>query len=285
MTDKNSSLKGSKDLSFKEFTKQVRIDVLNMICKAKSGHPGGSLSCVEILSVLYRKILNVPFDWKKSPDFDKRDRFILSKGHASAALYSVLSHCGFFNPEELLTFRALGSRLQGHPSTRYGLEGIEASTGSLGQGLSMAVGVALGLKLDKNPAHVYVLLGDGEMQEGSVWEALMSASHKKLDNIIAIIDRNKLQIDGSCDDVKSLEPLDKKLEAFGFDVQVVNGHCEKELTDALLKAKNAKKPAAIITNTIKGKGISFMENNAGWHGKVPKSDEAKIALEELNYGE
>ncbi len=285
MTDNKSSLKSFDDTSFKEFTKKVRIDVLNMICKAKSGHPGGSLSCVEILSVLYRKILNVPSDWKKSPDFDKRDRFILSKGHASAAFYSVLAHCNFFDTEELLTFRALGSRLQGHPSTRYGLEGIEASTGSLGQGLSMAVGVALGLKLDNISSKVYVLLGDGEMQEGSVWEALMSASHKKLDNLVVIIDRNKLQIDGSCDDVKSLEPLDKKLEAFGFDVEVVDGHSESELTDALLSAKSAKKPCAIIANTIKGKGISFMENNAGWHGKVPKCEEAKAALEELQYGD
>ena len=167
--------------SLKDFVKQVRIDVLNMICTAKSGHPGGSLSCVEILSVLYKKILNTPSEWKKSPDFNKRDRFILSKGHASAALYSVLARCGFFNPEELSTFRKLGTRLQGHPSVRYGLEGIEASTGSLGQGLSMSVGLALGLKLDKNPAKVFTLLGDGEMQEGSVWEALMNASHKKLE--------------------------------------------------------------------------------------------------------
>lgn len=270
-----------KNCGFKDFTKVVRQDILKMICAAKSGHPGGSLSCVEILSVLYRKILNIPSDWKKSPDFNKRDRFILSKGHASACLYSVLAHCGFFNCDELLTFRQLGSRLQGHPSTRYGLEGIEACTGSLGQGLSMAVGAALALKLDKNPAKVYVLLGDGEMQEGSVWEALMSASHRKLDNLVAIVDRNKLQIDGSCDDVKSLEPLDKKLEAFGFVVKTVDGHSEDELTEGLMFAKKADKPVFIIANTIKGKGISYMENNAGWHGKVPKSDEAQAALEEL----
>ncbi len=270
-----------KNCAFEDFTKCIRQDILKMICTAKSGHPGGSLSCVEILSVLYRNILNIPSSWKKSPDFDKRDRFILSKGHASACLYSVLAHCGFFDTNELLTFRKLGSRLQGHPSTRYGLEGIEACTGSLGQGLSMAVGVALGLKLDKNPAKVYVLLGDGEMQEGSVWEALMSASHKKLNNLVAIVDKNNLQIDGSCNDVKSLEPLDKKLEAFGFVVKTVNGHSEEELTSALNFAKKADKPVFIIANTIKGKGVSFMENNAGWHGKVPKDAEAKIALEEL----
>ena len=268
--------------SLKDFVKQVRIDVLNMICTAKSGHPGGSLSCVEILSVLYKKILNTPSEWKKSPDFNKRDRFILSKGHASAALYSVLARCGFFNPEELSTFRKLGTRLQGHPSVRYGLEGIEASTGSLGQGLSMSVGLALGLKLDKNPAKVFTLLGDGEMQEGSVWEALMNASHKKLDNLIIIIDRNKLQIDGACDDVKCLEPLDKKLEAFGFIVKTVDGHSIEELTETLMAAKTSNKLYAIIANTIKGKGVSFMQNNAGWHGKVPKENEAKAAMEELN---
>lgn len=274
----------NKSSSFKEFTKRVRMDILDMICAAKSGHPGGSLSCVEILSVLYREILNVPSEWKKSPDFKNRDIFILSKGHASAALYSVLSRCGFFSPAELSTFRRLGSRLQGHPSVKYGLEGIEASTGSLGQGLSMAVGVALGLRLNNSNAKVYTLLGDGEMQEGSVWEALMSASHKKLDNLIVIIDRNKLQIDGSCDDVKSLEPLDKKLEAFGFKAVTVDGHSEVELRNALLDAKKSKKLTAIIANTIKGKGISFMENNASWHGKVPKNDEAKAAMEELTSG-
>ncbi len=270
-----------KNVSFKDFTNTVRCDILKMIHGAKSGHPGGSLSCVEILSVLYRKILNVPVEWKKSPDFDKRDRFILSKGHASACLYSVLARSGFFSPDELMTFRKFGSRLQGHPSTRYALEGIEASTGSLGQGLSMASGVALALKLDKNPAKVFVLTGDGEMQEGSVWEALMAISHRKLDNIVIIVDKNNLQIDGSCDDVKSLGNLDKKLEAFGFDVQTVDGHSEEALTKALLAAKASNKPSAIIANTVKGKGISFMENNAGWHGKAPKDSELQAAMEEI----
>lgn len=268
--------------NFEEFTKSVRKDILNMICKAKSGHPGGSLSCVEILTVLYKKIMFVPSEWKKSPDFDKRDRFILSKGHASACLYSILARSGFFDTEELLTFRKFGSRLQGHPSARYRLEGVEASTGSLGQGLSMAAGIALALKLDKNPAKVFVLLGDGELQEGSVWEALMGISHRKLDNIVAIIDKNRLQIDGSCDDVKSLGMLDKKLEAFGFEVRTVDGHSENELTEVLLQAKKACKPYAVIANTIKGKGISFMENNAAWHGKAPKETELCAALEELN---
>ena len=218
---------------------------------------------------------------EKSPDFDKRDRFILSKGHASACLYSVLARSGFFSPDELMTFRKFGSRLQGHPSTRYALEGIEASTGSLGQGLSMASGVALALKLDKNPAKVFVLTGDGEMQEGSVWEALMAISHRKLDNIVVIVDKNNLQIDGSCDDVKSLGNLDKKLEAFGFDVQTVDGHSEEALTKALLAAKASNKPSAIIANTVKGKGISFMENNAGWHGKAPNDEEYAVAMADL----
>ena len=224
----------------------------------------------------------VPKEWKKSPEFAKRDRFILSKGHASAALYSVLAQKGFFPVEELMTFRKLGTRLQGHPSTRTELEGIEVSTGSLGQGLSMATGVALALKLNNNPASVFVLLGDGEMQEGSVWEALMSAAHKKLDNLIIVIDKNKLQIDGNTNDVKSLEPLDKKLEAFGWEVKEVDGHNEIDLENAFIEAKKSTKPFAVIANTIKGKGVSFMENNAGWHGKAPNDDELKLALEELN---
>ena len=265
-----------------KFNSNVRCNILKMIHAAKSGHPGGSLSCVEILSVLYNKIMFVPKEWKKSPEFAKRDRFILSKGHASAALYSVLAQKGFFPIDELLTFRKLGTRLQGHPSTRTELEGIEVSTGSLGQGLSMATGVALALKLNNNPASVFVLLGDGEMQEGSVWEALMSAAHKKLDNLIIVIDKNKLQIDGNTDDVKSLEPLDKKLEAFGWEAKEVDGHNEIDLENAFIEAKKSTKPFAIIANTIKGKGVSFMENNAGWHGKAPNDDELKLALEELN---
>ena len=253
-----------------------------MIHAAKSGHPGGSLSCVEILSVLYNKIMFVPSAWKISVDFDKRDRFVLSKGHASAALYSILAQKGFFPVEELMTFRKLGSRLQGHPSTRTGLEGIEVSTGSLGQGLSIATGVALALKLNNNPANVFVLLGDGEMQEGSVWEALMSAAHKKLDNLIIVIDKNNLQIDGDTNDVKSLEPLNDKLESFGWNIKEVDGHNEDELEKAFIEAKKSTKPFAVIANTIKGKGVSYMENNASWHGKAPNDDELKIALEELN---
>lgn len=265
----------------KDFTKNVRGDILKMIHAAKSGHPGGCLSCVEILSTLYNKVLNVNCKWGACPNFKNRDRFILSKGHASATLYSVLANLGYFDRKDLLTFRALGSKFQGHPSSRVGLEGIEVSTGSLGQGLSMGVGMALGLRLDKIDAKVFVMMGDGEMQEGSVWEALMNAANQKLDNIVAIIDKNELQIDGSTNEIKSIDPLDKKLEAFGWQVVSVNGHDVDELEAAFKKAREAKVPYAIIAKTIKGKGVSFMENKAGWHGKAPSDEELKAALEEL----
>lgn len=266
----------------KKFCTEVRRDILKMINKAKSGHPGGSLSCVEILSVLYKKVMFIPPEWKNSLDFFKRDRFVLSKGHASPCLYAVLANLGFFEKSELMTFRKLGSRLQGHPSRQTGLNGIETSTGSLGQGLSVAVGMALALRLNNNPAHVFVLLGDGEMQEGNVWEGLMNASHQKLKNLTVIVDKNNLQIDGKTCNVKSLEPLDKKLEAFGFKVVLIDGHDTDVLEKTLLEAKNSGILTAVIANTIKGKGISFMEDNANWHGKAPKDDELERALEELN---
>ena len=265
----------------KDFTKTVRSDILKMIHAAKSGHPGGCLSCVEILSVLYKKVLNVNCKWSNCPDFKNRDRFVLSKGHASATLYSVLANLGYFDKKDLLTFRSLGSKLQGHPSSRTGLGGIEVSTGSLGQGLSMGIGMALGLRLDGINSKVFVMMGDGEMQEGSVWEALMSATNQKLNNIVAIIDKNELQIDGATSEIKSIDPLDKKLEAFGWQTVTVNGHDVDELESAFKKAREAKTPFAIIAKTVKGKGISFMENKAGWHGKAPSDEELKSALEEL----
>ncbi len=261
--------------------KQTRINILKMVHNASSGHIGGAFSGVEILNVLYQKSLNIPADWKEAQDFDKRDRFILSKGHASALLYSVLAQKGFFPESELMTFRKYKSRLQGHPCCRE-LDGIEVSTGSLGQGLSVGCGMAIGLKLDKNPAHVVVYMGDGELQEGSVWEAFMQASHRKLDNIIAIIDRNRLQIDGCTEDVMSLDPLDKKLEAFGWEVAEINGHDLNEIYETVERAKQADKPFAIIANTVKGKGVSFMENNAGWHGKAPNDEQFEQALAELS---
>lgn len=259
----------------------MRKDILTMIHAAKSGHPGGNLSTVEILAVLYKCCMKHDSKWDKSPDFSKRDRLILSKGHASAALYSVLAECGYFPKEDLITFRKLGSKFQGHPSCRH-LNGLEVSTGSLGQGLSMACGIALGLRLDKNPANVYVYMGDGELQEGSVWEAVMNASHHKLNKIIAFVDKNKLQIDGCTDDVKSLEPLDEKFEAFGWNVIEIDGHDVDEIYDAVQSAKTMDTPTVIIANTVKGKGISFMENNAGWHGKAPSDAEYEKAMRELN---
>ena len=265
----------------KTFTNTVRQDILKMIHNAKSGHPGGACSCVDILSVLYKKILNVPIEWDKDPNFKNRDRFILSKGHASPALYAVLANCGYFSKDLLMGFRMLGSKLQGHPSSRVGLPGIEVSTGSLGQGLSIGVGIALAMRLDKINSKVFVLLGDGEMQEGSVWEALMNANNQKLTNLVIIIDKNNLQIDGKTDEVKTLEPLDKKLEAFGFEVLNVDGHNYEELEKVLAQAKKSNKLTAIIANTVKGKGVSFMENNASWHGKAPNDAELKQALEEL----
>ncbi|MBR2068988.1 MAG: transketolase [Candidatus Gastranaerophilales bacterium] len=266
----------------KHLTNLIRQDILKMIHNAKSGHPGGSLSCVDILTVLYKKVLNVPIEWDKSPNFKQRDRFILSKGHASPALYATLANCGYFSKDLLMGFRMLGSKLQGHPSSRVNLPGIEVSTGSLGQGLSIGIGLALAMRLDKIKSKVFVLLGDGEMQEGSVWEGLMNANHQKLNNLVVIVDKNKLQIDGSTDDVKSLEPLDEKLKAFGFEVSTIDGHNYEEIEKALLNAKKSDKLCAIIANTIKGKGVSFMENNVSWHGKAPKDNELKDALEELN---
>ncbi len=269
----------TKDL--KDFSNEVRYDILRMVYEAKSGHIGGSLSCADILTVLYNKILNIPKAWKCDPNFKKRDRFILSKGHASPALYSTLANIGLFDREELYTFRKLGTKFQGHPCIHTQLEGIEASTGSLGQGLSIGVGMALAMRLDDINSKVYVLLGDGEIQEGSVWEALMNASHKKLTNIVTIIDKNNLQIDGNTDSVKSIDPLDKKLEAFGWKTETIDGHNFDEIEKALINAKLANCPYAVIANTIKGKGVSFMENNPSWHGKAPKEEEYNLAIKEV----
>lgn len=277
----NEKLSKQEISELKEICNKTRINILKMVHNAKSGHIGGAFSGVEILNVLFHKSLNIPIKWKESPDFEKRDRFILSKGHASALLYSVLAQCGFFPEDELLTFRKLHSRLQGHPCCRE-LDGIEVSTGSLGQGLSVGCGMALGLKLDKNPANVVVYLGDGELQEGSVWEAFMQIAHRKLDNIIAIIDRNGLQIDGETEKVTALNPLDKKLKAFGWEVMTMDGHNLNEIYQTVEKAKAAKNPVAIIANTVKGKGVSFMENNAGWHGKAPNDEQFEQAMAELS---
>ena len=265
----------------KEFAKKVRRHIVEMVYTAKSGHPGGALSGADILTVLYNKSLNIPNEWDKSENFETRDRFILSKGHASALLYAVLAERGFFSTDLLLTFRKIGSKLQGHPAKDH-LAGIEVSTGSLGQGLGMGVGMALALKLDNNPANVVVYLGDGELQEGSVWEAFMQAAHRKLDNIIAIIDRNCLQIDGDTEKVTALNPLEDKIKAFGWDVEIIDGHDYNAIYEVIEKAKKSEKPFAIIAKTVKGKGVSFMENNAGWHGKSPNDEQFETAMKELS---
>lgn len=262
--------------------KEVRKNVLKMITTAKSGHPGGSLSAVEIILTLYFKCMKHYCQWDKHSDWDNRDRFILSKGHASATLYAVLAEAGYFDKEELMSFRSFGSRLQGHSS--YG-QGIEASTGSLGQGLSLSCGIALGLRLDKKDSSVFTLMGDGEIQEGQVWEAAMSASHYKLGNLIAIIDRNNLQIDGCTENIMGLEPIDKKWRAFGWYTIEIDGHDFNQIINAVEEAKKVggekSVPVVIIANTIKGKGISFMENNCSWHGKAPSAEECNAALIEL----
>lgn len=264
----------------KNICKQTRVNILKMVHNAASGHIGGAFSGVELLNVLYNKFLNVPTDWDKSPEFANRDRFVLSKGHASALLYSVLAQRGFFPQEELMTFRKYGSKLQGHPCCR-ALNGVEVSSGSLGQGLSVGCGMAIGLKLDKKDSKVVVYMGDGELQEGSVWEAFMQAPHRKLNNLIAIIDRNGLQIDGATESVMSLNPLDEKIKAFGWNVVEIDGHDLNQISESLEQARNSDKPFAIIANTVKGKGVSFMENNAGWHGKAPSDEQLEQALAEL----
>lgn len=267
-------------IELKVFATNVRKNILKMIANAKSGHPGGSLSGVDILTVLYEKSLKIPKEWNESPDFESRDRFILSKGHASPLLYSVLAEHGLIKNEELMTFRKINSNLQGHPSRGYA-NGIEASTGSLGQGLSLGCGIAMGLKLDNNPANVVVYLGDGELQEGSCWEAFMQASHRNLNNLIAIIDRNNLQIDGNTENVMALGNVENKIKSFGWGTIEINGHDYNEIYEATEKAKKSDKPFAIIAHTIKGKGVSFMENQASWHGKAPNDEQLAQALAEL----
>ena len=276
-------LKEEELSKLRQLSAQTRINIVKMVHAAKSGHPGGSLSSVDILNVLYYKCLNIPKEWDKSPEFKNRDRFILSKGHASPLLYSVLAQNGFFPEEKLMTFRKFGTDLQGHPSKAH-LPGIETSTGSLGQGLSIACGTALGLKLDNNNATVVVLLGDGELQEGSCWEGFMQAGHRKLDNLVAIVDRNRLQIDGNTESVMGLDSLSDKIRAFNWNVIEINGHDYNQIYDAYRQAKKSTKPTAVIANTIKGKGVPFMENQAGWHGKAPNDEQLAEALKTLNGG-
>lgn len=264
--------------ALKALAVQIRKNILKVTNSAGSGHPGGSLSAVEILLALYKYKMNHD---PKSPDWEDRDRLIVSKGHITPAVYSVLASCGYFPEEELKTFRKFGSRLQGHVSTM--VPGIEFNTGSLGHGLSVSNGIAMGAKLLKKDYKVYCLLGDGEVQEGSVWEAAMTAAHYKLDNVCAIIDYNKVQENGPTNEIKNLEPLAEKWKSFGWYVMEVIGHNFRSLRDALDRFGKIKdKPFIIIAHTIKGKGISFMEGESKWHGKAPDDKKLKEALSELD---
>ena len=245
---------------------------------AKSGHPGGSLSAADIFTYLYFKEMNVD---PQNPAWEDRDRFVLSKGHCCPSLYAVLALKGFFDWDELTVLRHVGAMLQGHPDMK-GTPGIDMSTGSLGQGVSAACGMALAAKLDKKDYRVYTVLGDGEVEEGQVWEAAMFASHHNLDNLVVFVDQNGLQIDGPVEVVGGIEPLDKKFEAFGFEVFKIDGHDFAQIEDALNKARNVKgKPTAILAKTVKGKGVSFMENQVGWHGVAPTQEQAEKALAEI----
>ena len=257
---------------------KVRMGIIESTHAAKCGHPGGSMSAAEMFTYLYNKELNVD---PANPKWEDRDRFVLSKGHTAPGLYAALAHKGFFPVEDLLTLRKIDSYLQGHPNMAM-VPGVDMSTGSLGQGISVAVGMALGLRLQGKSARVYTLLGDGEIQEGQVWEACMSASHYALDNLCIIIDNNGLQIDGNIADVMSPYPILDKLEAFGFEAVEIDGHDFEQIEAAFAKARTVKgKPFAIVMKTVKGKGVSFMENNAGWHGKAPNDAEFEIAMNEL----
>lgn len=258
--------------------RRVRIGIIEGIYNAKSGHPGGSLSCTDILTVLYFNQMNID---EKMPNSPARDRFVLSKGHVAPALYSILAQKGYFDKEELKKLRKIDSMLQGHPDMNK-IPGVDMSTGSLGQGLSVANGMAIASKLNHDGVRVYCLCGDGELQEGQIWEAAMTSSHYKLDNLCLIVDNNNLQIDGKVNDVMSIYPLDEKFRSFGFEVITIDGHNIEKIIQAFNKAKTIKgKPTVIIAKTIKGKGVSFMEGIANWHGKAPKEEEYLLALKEL----
>ena len=280
MTERNK-MDSKQRMSIKDLKKKavdIRKDILIALEKAGSGHTGGSLSLVEILvSLYYYKAKHDP----KKPKWKERDKILLSKGHGCPALYAVLSDCGYFPKSELWTLRKLGSRLQGHP--QIGLPGVEISSGSLGQGLSIANGIAIADRMDGIKSKVYCIMGDGETNEGQIWEAAMTASHYKLDNVCGIVDFNKLQIDGFCCDVKGIEPFADKWKDFGWHVKEVDGHNFEELIKALDELDNVKgKPQIIIAHTVKGKGVSFVENKANWHGVSPKKAELEKALEELD---
>ena len=263
----------------KQKAKEIRKDIIEEVYNAKSGHPGGSLSIADIMAVLYFNELRID---EKNPRWEDRDRVVLSKGHCSPALYAALAERGFFSKETLKSFRKIDSNLQGHPDLNK-VQGVDMTSGSLGQGLSVANGMAISAKMDNKDYRVYVILGDGEIEEGQVWEAAMTANKYKLDNLCVIVDNNNLQIDGTIEEVMSSYPIDEKFKSFGFNVLNIDGNNIEEIINAFESAKKTKdKPTCIIAKTIKGKGVSFMENKAEWHGKAPSEEEYNEAMRELN---
>ncbi len=265
-------------LELKKMANEVRKGIVTSVHSAKAGHPGGSLSAADIFTYLYFEELNID---PKNPDKPDRDRFVLSKGHTAPGYYAAMAHRGFFPVADLVTLRHIGSYLQGHPCMQH-IPGCDMSSGSLGQGISAAVGMAISAKLSGDSYRVYTLLGDGELQEGQVWEASMLAAHRKLDNLVVIVDNNGLQIDGSIADVNSPYPIDKKFEAFNFHVINIDGHDFDQIRAAFEEAKTVKgQPTAIIAKTVKGKGVSFMENQASWHGTAPNDEQYAVAMADL----
>jgi len=276
--DRESHMKREKIEYYEEIARRIRIDIIKAVYNAGSGHPGGSLSAADLITALYFGEMNVD---PRNPKMEGRDKFVLSKGHAVPAQYAALGERGYFPVEEMMSLRKLGSPFQGHGNC-HKVAGIEMSTGSLGQGVSAAVGMALANRLDRSKGRIYVLLGDGELQEGIVWEACMSAGHYKLDNLCVIVDWNGLQIDGKNDDVMRVAPIADKFRAFGFHTVETDGHDFARIFDAFDEAGGVKgSPSAIIARTVKGKGVSFMEDQAGWHGKAPNEEQAREAVEEL----
>lgn len=274
-------LKTFQELALK--SKEIRKDIVKVITEAGSGHTGGSLDLADIFTCLYFNILN---HQPKNPNWSQRDRLVLSIGHVAPVLYTTLAHAGYFPLEELKTLRKLGSRLQGHPGREHGLPGIELSSGSLGQGLSVAVGMALAHKIDNNESYIYCILGDGELQEGSVWEAVMAAAHHQLSHLIAIVDRNNCQIDGITSKVMAIEPLVDKWKAFGWNVLNCNGHLHYEILKVFEKAKTStNKPTVIIAETIMGKGVKCIEGDYRWHGKAPSKEEAIDFIKQIDNNE
>jgi len=266
------------NLELSKKANEVRKSIVTAVHSAKAGHPGGSLSAADLFTYLYFEEMNVD---PKDPKKEDRDRFVLSKGHVAPGLYSVLAHRGYFPVEDLKTLRHLGSYLQGHPDMKH-IPGVDMSSGSLGQGLSAAVGMALSAKMDGKDYRTYALCGDGEIQEGQIWEAAMFAGHRKLDNLVVIVDNNGLQIDGKIDDVCSPYPIDKKFEAFNFHVINISAHDFDEMRAAFKEAKETKgMPTAIVMHSVKGKGVSFMENQAAWHGTAPNDEQYAVAMEDL----